>query len=759
MSQPVGIPIRYQARELEPSEQDSLPGRYPWWVMMLAMAAFTLAFLGWLNETWLYLYESPIWLNRYTEYAIILAFGLWRIRAEKNRYTRKRLIILVSVVTVIWWLVPWLAPRFEPYVGYLWSQPVFPALHTPGTLSFFLVLVLVFLFGRRIICGFGCPCVGIRETVGFPFRRFTLRSDWAWKLRHLKWFFFVWYVGVMVATQFPPNSWTVSLVGSFGLVVGLTYFATFFLMPLTGNRFYCRTLCPFGATFGLLNHAGFYRIAMDKDKCIRCARCEQACDMGIPVMRQGQAHGQITGLEDCMGCARCITACPTDALEIKDVRNLFRPALRQDASHLLKRKAQPESGPATPSALTLAQQQAQRCLDCGEPGCRNACPLHNRIPDWMAAAAKGEWGKAGALVNKTSPMPEICAVLCPQHRLCEGACTRKHQDGAVRIGVVERTLAEYTLTNGWQPQAPKHRQTRSVAVVGAGPAGIACAEHLNAAGVLVDVYDRNPGIGGLLLTAVPDFKLEKGWLAKRQELLRQAGVCFHFGKDVGGKDITQELLATHDAVFLGLGAQQPKTIGLPGQHLAGVMQALPFLEQSNHEASAGLSGQTLLVVGGGDTAMDAARRAIRLGASVLLAYRGPESGLRASPREILAAKEEGVTFLFRQKPLECQGAEKLEGVCFETAESRHLIPCDRLVLALGQQPAPPPWLAELGIMLEEDGRIRVDQYGRTSHPAVWAGGDNAHGPALAVNAMAAGRRAAEDMLANFSLLGRLRRKV
>jgi len=213
------------APEARATEQDTLPSRYGWPVQLFALAAFTLAFIGWLNETWLFLFESPIWLNRYTEYAVILGFGLWRIRAERNPYTRRRLIILVGVVTGLWWLVPWLVPMFEPYAGYLWSQPVFPSLHTPGTLTFFLVLGLVLLFGRRVICGFGCPCVGIRETVGFPFRRHTPRGRWMWAFRHVKWLFFVWYVGVLVVTQYPPNGLTVSFVGGFWLAVGLTYFA------------------------------------------------------------------------------------------------------------------------------------------------------------------------------------------------------------------------------------------------------------------------------------------------------------------------------------------------------------------------------------------------------------------------------------------------------------------------------------------------------------------------------------------------------
>ena len=192
--------IHHMPRASSPSQQGSLPRRYPLWVQWLSMAAFTLAFVGWLNETWLFWFDNPIWLNRYTEYAIILGFGLWRIRSEDNPYTRKRLIVLVTAVTALWWLVPWLVPMFEPYVGYQWGQPVFPALHVPGTITFFLVLSAVFLFGRRVICGWNCPCVGIRETVGFSFRDRTVRGKWAWALRHTKWFFFVFYAGVIVVT-------------------------------------------------------------------------------------------------------------------------------------------------------------------------------------------------------------------------------------------------------------------------------------------------------------------------------------------------------------------------------------------------------------------------------------------------------------------------------------------------------------------------------------------------------------------------------
>lgn len=423
--------LSHQPRSLCSTSQELMPGRYSLWVQLLSMAAFTLAFVGWFNETWLFWFENPIWLNRYTEYAIIFGFGLWRIIAEKNSYTRKRLIILVIMVAVFWWLIPWLYPVYEPYVGFLWGQPVFPSLHVPGTITFFLILALVLLFGRRIICGFNCPCVGIRETVGFAFRDRSLRSDWTWRLRHSKWFFFIFYVGVMVVTQFPPNSWTASFVGIFYLIVAITYFGTFFITPITGNRFYCRYLCPFGATFGLLNHAGFYGINMVQEKCIDCRRCEQVCDMGIPVWKQGKESGRVTAIEDCMGCARCVVSCPTDALEIQDVRNFLRPRLVQNASYLMKKNNKISSPPRQEPELRLAeerlkdwkeitatmtptmtlaqiQQQAARCLDCGVPGCSNACPLSNRIPEWLEAVVAGDIETAATIAHSTSNLPEVC---------------------------------------------------------------------------------------------------------------------------------------------------------------------------------------------------------------------------------------------------------------------------------------------------------------------------------------------------------------
>lgn len=330
--------LEHGPRPQPAGRQASLPGRYPVWVRWLAIAALGWAALGWLNEVWWHRFDTPLWLNRYTEYLIILAFGLWRLRAERNAYTRKRLAVLIGVVTLLWWLLPWGLRIAEPHLGQMPMTPLFPALHMPGTLSFFVVLLLVLLFGRRVICGWGCPCVGIRETVGFPFRHRTLRGGWMQRLRHVKWLWFAGYVATALLIVLPASEAGTRFIGLFFGVVGVTYFSSFFLMPLVGNRFYCRALCPFGATFGLLNRVGHYDLRLDTQRCTACGHCEAVCDMGIAVGTEGRAAGRVTSLEECMGCGRCVTGCPHDALSFVDVRNLLDPSLHMDGAHLLDRK-------------------------------------------------------------------------------------------------------------------------------------------------------------------------------------------------------------------------------------------------------------------------------------------------------------------------------------------------------------------------------------------------------------------------------------
>lgn len=476
-----------------------------------------------------------------------------------------------------------------------------------------------------------------------------------------------------------------------------------------------------------------------------------------------------------MGCARCVVACPTDALALRDVRDhLWKAAPRRDATRLLgespvvttpRRSPEPrpvaerladwgESVPLLDPAA--AQAQAARCLDCGAPGCRQGCPLGNAIPDWLAAVAAGDWATAAARVHDHSPLPELCARLCPQERLCEGACTRGRMEGAVTIGAIEGLAARQALAAGWAYPTPPRRDGRRAAVIGAGPAGLACAERLNAAGVLVTVFDRSPAIGGLLHSAVPGFKLDRGLLARRRGLFEAAGIEFRLGEAIDGTALAR-LLEEQDAIFLGLGAQRSHLPGIPGEGLAGVTPALEWLAHiSQHDPAADAPGiaelcsakaecnSAILVLGGGDTAMDCARSAIRLGARVRVAYRGPAERLRASVKEVALAREEGVEFLFDHAP---------EGIFAEGGRLRVRfvdgsdLTADLVVIAIGQRPYPPEWLAGLDVELEADGRIRVDATGRTSHPRIWAGGDNTQGPGLAVQAMAAGRTAAAGMLA------------
>lgn len=346
-----------EARILPPSVQDSKPGRYSFQVKLLSFAAFIYVILAFLNESLCRWHPGrfapvsflpipycdpgpgggpPFWFSHWTEYVIIVVFGIWRSIAEKNPYTRKRLAVLTASVGVLWWLIPDYLRIPEPYLGRLPELPVLPSLHTPGTLTFFLVLLLVLLFGRRMICGWCCPCVGIRETVGFPFRINTLRSGWSRRvLRHGKWLLFVLYAicFVLVVASSPRLT---GLYQSFLAVVTLFYFLSLPLSPLLGNRSYCRFICPYGATFGVLNKIGFFRIRMDREKCADCGLCDRVCDMGIPVSAQGRESGGVQTIEECMGCARCVVSCPKNALEIRDVRNFFRPGLRRDKAYLIK---------------------------------------------------------------------------------------------------------------------------------------------------------------------------------------------------------------------------------------------------------------------------------------------------------------------------------------------------------------------------------------------------------------------------------------
>ena len=431
-----------------------------------------------------------------------------------------------------------------------------------------------------------------------------------------------------------------------------------------------------------------------------------------------------------------------------------------------------------------AQYQAGRCLDCGNPYCSWKCPVHNAIPQWLQLVQENRIEEAAALCHSTNPLPEVCGRVCPQDRLCEGSCTLE-EFGAVTIGAVEKYIVDTALAQGWRPDLSAVQPTgRRVAVIGAGPAGLGCADRLARAGIQAVVYDRYEQIGGLLQFGIPSFKLDKGVIAQRREVLEGMGVEFRLGVEVG-RDITlAQLLDDYDAVFLGTGAYRYTDGGLPGQDLEGVLPALPFLVQNGRIVSGNdpwgrpiagwedqlqlpdLHGKRVVVLGGGDTGMDCVRSAIRLGAAkVTCAYRRDEANMPGSAREVANAREEGVRFLFNRQPLaivagvdgKVAGVQVVETKLGEPDErgrqsavpiegSESLLEADVVIIAFGFSPTVPAWLADVGVEGTPNGRIVAGGGDRlpfqTTHPKLFAGGDAVRGADLVVTAVAEGRDAA-----------------
>jgi len=429
-----------------------------------------------------------------------------------------------------------------------------------------------------------------------------------------------------------------------------------------------------------------------------------------------------------------------------------------------------------------AAQQAGRCLACGNPFCEWKCPVHNYIPSWLKLLEQGKLFEAAELSHRTNSLPEMCGRICPQDRLCEGACTLNDGLGAVTIGAIEKYITDEALKAGWRPDLRHVRATgRRVAIVGAGPAGLGCADILARHGVHAVVFDRQPRIGGLLTFGIPPFKLEKSVVETRRELMEGMGVEFRLGVEVGPDVPFAALLAEYDAVFLGMGAYRAVQGGLPGESLPGVVEALPYLVSNirhelglaDGEPHVDLAGRRVLVLGGGDTAMDCNRTAIRQGAaSVTCTYRRDEENMPGSRRDYRNSREEGVRFLFNRQPVAIEGSGRVSGV--RVVETRlgapgpkgrrvaepipgteTVIEADAVIVAFGFLPSPAPWFAEHGIGLEPDGRVRVLTRGArrfsTTNPKVFAGGDMVRGSDLVVTAVFEGREAAFGILDSLGL--------
>lgn len=423
--------------------------------------------------------------------------------------------------------------------------------------------------------------------------------------------------------------------------------------------------------------------------------------------------------------------------------------------------------------------QAHRCLECGNPYCEWKCPVHNFIPNWLKLVSEGNVFEAAELSHQTNTLPEVCGRVCPQDRLCEGACTLDDGFGAVTIGASEKYITDTALAMGWRPDLSRVIPTdKKVAIIGAGPAGLGCADVLVRSGVKPVVYDSYPEIGGLLTFGIPEFKLEKEVMVRRREVFEGMGIEFKLNTEVG-KDISvTELLEQYDAVFLGMGTYKYMRGNFPGEELPGVYEALPYLigNVNNNlgfaqdpEAYVNLKGKTVVVLGGGDTAMDCVRTAIRQQAEkVICAYRRDEENMPGSRREVKNSQEEGVEFLYNRQPVEIVeyfgqacGVKMIQTEMGEPDSdgrrraqpvqgSEEVLEADAVIVAFGFQPSPPAWLEDVTVETNDwDGVIAEEHQVfkfQTSNPKIFAGGDMVRGSDLVVTAIWEGRQAAEGIL-------------
>jgi glutamate synthase (NADPH/NADH) small chain len=431
-------------------------------------------------------------------------------------------------------------------------------------------------------------------------------------------------------------------------------------------------------------------------------------------------------------------------------------------------------------ATNAAAAQSSRCSQCGVPYCSIHCPLHNHIPDWLRLTAEGRLREAYELSNATSTMPEICGRICPQDRLCEGNCVIEFSGhGAVTIGSVERFITDKAWDEGWvEPLCPGPPRGQSVGVIGAGPAGLTAAEYLRAAGYEVHVYDRHDRAGGLLIYGIPGFKLEKPIVTRRVSRLEEGGIVFHLSADVGGALSFSELRARHDALLVATGVYKARGVTSPGAEAQGVVESLDYLIASNRKGfgdpvpafdngALDAAGKHVVVIGGGDTAMDCVRTAVRQGAaSVKCLYRRDRANMPGSQREVGHAEEEGVEFIWLSAPqaFEADESGAVTAVCASRMrlgaadasgrrapepepESGFRLEADLVVKALGFDPEELPTMfatPELGVT--RWGTLRVDHKTMmTSLDGVFAAGDIVRGASLVVWAIRDGRDVAQNV--------------
>ena len=425
-----------------------------------------------------------------------------------------------------------------------------------------------------------------------------------------------------------------------------------------------------------------------------------------------------------------------------------------------------------------AKEQSSRCSQCGVPFCQVHCPLSNNIPDWLKLTAEGRIREASDLAHSTNNMPEICGRICPQDRLCEGNCViEKSGHGTVTIGSIEKYITDIAWEKGWlKPIKVTEEQNQSVGIIGAGPAGLACAEELRKVGYKITIYDRYDRPGGLLIYGIPNFKLEKFVVERRTNLLKKSGIKFQLNTEVG-KNFTLEYLKNkHDAILIATGVYKPREIDLPGNNLRNIFPAMEFLTASNRKGLGDMvesfdngmlnaKSKNVVVIGGGDTAMDCVRTSVRQDAkSVKCLYRRDKENMPGSAREVYNAEEEGVEFIWLSSPKKFIGPEKVSSVLIEKMKldktdssgrkrpvpilnSDFEIKADLVIKALGFDPENLPKLFNnSNLNISKWGTIKINLKSmETSIPGIFAAGDIVRGASLVVWAIRDGRDVAIEI--------------